>query len=469
MITKQDILDRAVEWQLRPEVVEKDYVLGWLLWGLGRHATVHEHWVFKGGTALKKCYFETYRFSEDLDFSLLPSAPYASDDIHSTLEEVAESVSEASGITIPLDNIIVEPRQDRLKRPTFRARLGYRGPLSFPGAPRRILFDITAHERIVRPAASVSIIHPYPDPLPPPSEVRSYALEELLAEKTRALFERTRPRDLYDVIYILNNLTDHIDLELAQDVFRAKCEAKGHVPPDRDSLLVQVRSNDELSVDWQPMLGHQLPELPPIDAYLDDLADALNWLDDPGTAVAVMPSASTKEAEKPVVSRGIQYWGEPSGLEAIRFAGANRLLARFTYHGRERLVEPYSLRRAETGNVLLYAWEVGSRHIKAFKTAEILDARATSERFSPRYRIEFHASDEAPARPVTRSMSTGPRRSPTSRKRRTRSTTGQTFIIQCPACGREFRRSRNDTTLRKHKTPQGWDCSGRHGYLARIT
>ena len=31
MIRKQDILDRVAEWHLRPEVVEKDYVLGWLL------------------------------------------------------------------------------------------------------------------------------------------------------------------------------------------------------------------------------------------------------------------------------------------------------------------------------------------------------------------------------------------------------------------------------------------------------
>lgn len=29
-----------------------------------------ESWVFKGGTCLKKCYFETYHFSEDLDFTL---------------------------------------------------------------------------------------------------------------------------------------------------------------------------------------------------------------------------------------------------------------------------------------------------------------------------------------------------------------------------------------------------------------
>jgi predicted nucleotidyltransferase component of viral defense system len=63
MIGKQDIFDRAGEWQLRHEVVEKDYVLGWLLDAIGRHPETATTWVFKGGTCLKKCYFETYRFS----------------------------------------------------------------------------------------------------------------------------------------------------------------------------------------------------------------------------------------------------------------------------------------------------------------------------------------------------------------------------------------------------------------------
>ena len=73
MIRKQDILDRAAEWQLRPEVVEKDYVLGWLLAGIAT-LPLRQHWIFKGGTSIKKCYVETYRFSEDLDFSLLVEA-----------------------------------------------------------------------------------------------------------------------------------------------------------------------------------------------------------------------------------------------------------------------------------------------------------------------------------------------------------------------------------------------------------
>ncbi len=53
MIRKQDILDRAAEWHLRPEVVEKDYVLGWLLAGLSGIPAARL-WVFKGGT-MRSC------------------------------------------------------------------------------------------------------------------------------------------------------------------------------------------------------------------------------------------------------------------------------------------------------------------------------------------------------------------------------------------------------------------------------
>ena len=70
MIDKREVLEAASALGLLPSVVEKDYVLGWLLAGINAHPALAEAWVFKGGTCLKKCYFETYRFSEDLDFTL---------------------------------------------------------------------------------------------------------------------------------------------------------------------------------------------------------------------------------------------------------------------------------------------------------------------------------------------------------------------------------------------------------------
>ena len=112
MIGKQEILERAGEWNLRPEVVEKDYVLGWLLAAASQHAVVREHWILKGGTCVKKCFFETYRFSEDLDYSLLPAAPYDAATIAKTLRELGETTSRLSGIRFSPDQFTVKERKD---------------------------------------------------------------------------------------------------------------------------------------------------------------------------------------------------------------------------------------------------------------------------------------------------------------------------------------------------------------------
>ena len=103
MIGKQGILDRAAEWQLRPDVVEKDYVLGWLLWGIGSEPAIREHWVFKGGTCLKKCYIETYRFSEDLDFTVLEDGPLGPDDVLPILRAMLARVNQESGIDFAVE------------------------------------------------------------------------------------------------------------------------------------------------------------------------------------------------------------------------------------------------------------------------------------------------------------------------------------------------------------------------------
>lgn len=70
MIDKSEIMEFSREFGLRANVIEKDYVLGWVLAGIFNHPAIGSSWIFKGGTCLEKCYFETYRFSEDLDFTL---------------------------------------------------------------------------------------------------------------------------------------------------------------------------------------------------------------------------------------------------------------------------------------------------------------------------------------------------------------------------------------------------------------
>ena len=152
MIRKQDILDRSAEWGLRPEVVEKDYVLGWVLSGFATHAVTSKSWVFKGGTCLKKCYFETYRFSEDLDFSLLGEATYDAASIEALLREIATDVEQRSGIALPPGDIKVRERRNQQGQPTFEGRLAYQGPLKVPSWPR-VLIDVTRHEPVPRHSA----------------------------------------------------------------------------------------------------------------------------------------------------------------------------------------------------------------------------------------------------------------------------------------------------------------------------
>lgn len=66
-------------------VLDRDYCLAWFLVGLSR-APLRDRLAFKGGTAIKRCYFGDYRFSEDLDFTLTDEVPFET--IRAELEPV---------------------------------------------------------------------------------------------------------------------------------------------------------------------------------------------------------------------------------------------------------------------------------------------------------------------------------------------------------------------------------------------
>jgi predicted nucleotidyltransferase component of viral defense system len=108
MITKQEILQIATDTNLSAQVIEKDYVLGWILAGINRQDTLGQSWVFKGGTCLKKCYFETYRFSEDLDFTLKNEASLEENFLEDAFSEISEWVYEESGIELPVERMIFD-------------------------------------------------------------------------------------------------------------------------------------------------------------------------------------------------------------------------------------------------------------------------------------------------------------------------------------------------------------------------
>ena len=75
MISEAELRRQAARWQVDPMVVNLDYSLGWFLAAFYSNEKVAEQLRFKGGTCLRKCYFADYRFSEDLDFTVLPGGP----------------------------------------------------------------------------------------------------------------------------------------------------------------------------------------------------------------------------------------------------------------------------------------------------------------------------------------------------------------------------------------------------------
>jgi uncharacterized protein len=123
-------------------VLERDYCLAWFLVGLSR-SPLREILVFKGGTALKRCYFGDYRFSEDLDFTL--AEPHELDRILGGLEIVFAEVQRASGIVVRFSR---SDRKGHQNSHTFY--LSYEGPLP-AASPKEVKVDITIRERLVRP------------------------------------------------------------------------------------------------------------------------------------------------------------------------------------------------------------------------------------------------------------------------------------------------------------------------------
>ena len=76
MISTAEVAKLAHRLGVGDRVIEKDYVLSWLLVAIA-DSQLRSGLAFKGGTALKRCYYADYRFSEDLDFTLCADLSHA--------------------------------------------------------------------------------------------------------------------------------------------------------------------------------------------------------------------------------------------------------------------------------------------------------------------------------------------------------------------------------------------------------
>jgi predicted nucleotidyltransferase component of viral defense system len=394
LIDRLEVLDFSREVGLAPEIVEKDYVLGLLLGAIFSHEALKADWFFKGGTCLRKCYFETYRFSEDLDFTLRNPDHLKQEFLIAAFLETADRIYEQSGIELLRDAIAFEVYKNPRGRSSVLGRIGYRGPLQRRGSVPRVKLDLTDDEHIVLKPVWREVHHPYQDRPDEGIHALSYCYEELFAEKIRALAERMRPRDLYDVVHLYRHGETTGDRELVLRTLNEKCAFKGLPFPNPESISASpLRA--ELESEWENMLAHQLPQLPPLELFYNELPSIFSWLMGvlaPEPLLAIPYEANEDTTWRPpamVHSWGAYSWASTVPLETIRFAAGNHLCVDLRYQGSRRMIEPYSLHRTREGNLILHAVRHDSSELRSYRLDRIESALVTRIPFTPRYAVEL--------------------------------------------------------------------------------
>ena len=392
MIPVGEIRALRAEWQLRDDVLEKDYVLGWLLAGIGADPTLSAAWVFKGGTCLRKCYYETYRFSEDLDFTIVGGGPEEPADLLPMFRRIGEWLLERSGIELAPDEASFARQRNSRGNPTTQGRVAFRGPIRSPMLPK-VRLDLTSDEVLVDAPVRRPISHPYSDgPLLLGDGVLCYSIVDLLAEKLRALAERCRPRDLYDVVHLYR----HPDLrDRASAVLAALIQKCAHVeiPVPNAGTIRSSPYREEVEHEWHNMLAHQLPHLPLFAEFWAALGDLFAWLRRE-RAIPILRRAELGDLDPSwMPPRTMASWPRGAPLELIRFAGANRLRVEIDYRAEEgrmgpRIVEPYSLRMTNDGNLLLFVVN-DQGQLRSYRVDRIAGARVSDLPFQPRYLVEL--------------------------------------------------------------------------------
>jgi predicted nucleotidyltransferase component of viral defense system len=400
MITKAALEERVREWGLREEIVEKDYVLGWILWGIGTAERLSTTWVFKGGTCLKKCYIETYRFSEDLDFTVLPGGPILPTEIEPILNDILRRVGDESGINFAGRPPLLKEHPSGLYT---EGRIYYQGPRDAP-IVARIKLDLSASEKVVRPTVLRTIAHAYPDELPEPATIRCYAFDELFAEKIRAMGERGRPRDLYDIINLFRRSDLQAEPKIIHSVLVRKCQIKA-IPIPTFTAIESSNIRIELEAEWANMLSHQLPALPPFESFWEELPKLFGWLEGTHKVEKLEPIPLGVRDEEPGMWTPppiVWTWSVGAPLEIIRFAASNHLCVQLGYDGTTRIIEPYSLRRTRDGNLLLHAIRIDSREHRSYRVDRIQSIEVTTQPFRPVYKVEFSHTGTIQAPPTIR-------------------------------------------------------------------
>ena len=251
-------LAKGARRRIPESVLERDYCLSWFLVGLSL-SPLRGRLIFKGGTALKKCHFPDYRFSEDLDFTLTEEVPFET--IRKELDVAFQESYRGSGVLLRFAR---SDRQPHANSHTFY--LNYEGPLGALPSGKEVKTDITIREKLIYPIEERVVLRAYEEyeDIPERALITVYSLKEIAAEKVLAVCDRSRnePRDLYDLWYLCEQA--HIELADVVDAIAAKLEFRGR---SMESIHGQLENKQaRFKSLWSRRLAGQMAILPEFDA-----------------------------------------------------------------------------------------------------------------------------------------------------------------------------------------------------------
>lgn len=271
MIKPGEIQQRAREVGVRDQQIEKDYILSWILKGIAQHCQLSKNIVFKGGTVLKKIYFKDYRFSEDLDFTLINNE-LANEQIFEWFRETFEYIKEEANIPLEIiDNneptsaiTKVDKHEDARLNDTvgqggINFYISYVGPLGGQGNNKRVKIDVSRNEQLVFEPVMKDVFIGYTDM--EEHQLLCYPLEEVLVEKMRSVMQRMQARDFYDIWYLLEEHGMDVDFYLNE--FEIKCKSKDLNPADFHKKLADRLP--QYKGRWQSSMSEQIQDLPDFD------------------------------------------------------------------------------------------------------------------------------------------------------------------------------------------------------------
>ncbi len=262
------------------DIVEKDYVLSYLLAGIADVPGLHTL-RFKGGTALKKMYFGDYRFSEYLDFSSVdvPNSGDLEPLIDASVRSAQRRLSSRGRFQISLSR-----HPEHGPHPTGQDAFRVLAAFPWQRSPMvRVKIEVTHDEPVLLLAPDRALHHGYEELGEHLDDVRlaTYALEEIVAEKLRALLQtqlrlalrgwnRPRARDYYDLWRILAGRGQDLDPLLVRRILPEKLAARGVRYSSVDDFFTpDLRS--EARRHWRTNLAMFVPALPEVDTVLGEL------------------------------------------------------------------------------------------------------------------------------------------------------------------------------------------------------